>query len=133
MEVKAEISEVLEKVTKDDSSIVPHLETIMTVPGTEIDVESPVSQVVMKSHENVFGEKPEVISEAYISDATYLNRFGIPTVNYGPAGRLRTTSDSRWDPNAGEHVSIQDLYDCTRVYVSLILNVCSKRREDFLV
>ena len=132
MEVRSEIEDVLAKVTKDDSSIDPRLETIMTVPGTEIDIESSVSQVVMKSHENVFKEKPEIISEAYISDATYLNRFGIPTVNYGPAGRLRTTSDSRWDPNAGEHVSIQDLCDCTRVYVSLILNVCSKRREEFL-
>ena len=132
MEVKSEIAEVLEKVSKDNEGIDPHLETIMTVPGTEIDVGSPVSQVVMKSHENVFGEKPEIISEAYISDATYLNRFGVPTVNYGPAGRLRTTADSRWDPNAGEHVSIQDLYDCTRVYVSLILNVCSKQREEFV-
>ena len=133
MEVKSEIAEVLDQVSKDVDGINPHLETIMTVPGTEIDVESPVSKVVMKSHEDVFGEKPEVISEAYISDATYLNRFGVPTVNYGPAGRLRTTSDSRWDPNAGEHVSIQDLYDCTRVYVSLILNVCSKEREDFVL
>ena len=75
----------------------------------------------------------EIISEAYISDATYLNRFGDPTGNYGPAGRLRTTSDSRWDPNACEHVSIQELYDCTRVYVSMILNVCSRQREDFVL
>ena len=89
------------------------------MPGTEVEEDSPIYQAVVRAHTTVFGEGPEIISEAYISDATYLNRFGVPALNYGPAGRLRTTTESRWDPNAGEHVSIEDLYNCTRVYASL--------------
>ncbi|MDP7168913.1 MAG: M20/M25/M40 family metallo-hydrolase [Nitrospinota bacterium] len=132
MDVKNEILEVLDGVKRENPDIEPVLETLMSVPGTEVDEDSPVYQAMVRAHSAVFGEGPEVISEAYISDATYLNRFGVPALNYGPSGRLRTTPESRWDPNAGEHVSIDDLYDCTRVYASLILDVCGKLRSEVL-
>jgi acetylornithine deacetylase/succinyl-diaminopimelate desuccinylase-like protein len=103
MDVKNEILEVLEGVKRENPDIDPVLETLMSVPGTEVD-----------------------------EDATYLNRFGVPALNYGPSGRLRTTPESRWDPNAGEHVSIEDLYNCTRVYASLILDVCGGARSEVL-
>jgi acetylornithine deacetylase/succinyl-diaminopimelate desuccinylase-like protein len=132
MDVKNEIQEVLNDVKRDNSDIEPVLETLMSVPGTEVDEDSPIYQATMRAHRSVFGKDPEIISEAYISDATYLNRFGVPTLNYGPSGRLRTTPETRWDPNAGEHVSVDDLYNCTRVYASLILDVCGRARSEVI-
>lgn len=132
MDVKNEIQAVLDGVRKESPDIEPVLETLMSVPGTEVAEDAVVYQAVFRAHRTVFGKNPEIISEAYISDATYLNRFGVPAINYGPAGKLRTTPESRWDPNAGEHVSIEDLHSCAKVYASLILDVCTRPRSDVL-
>ena len=36
----------------------------------------------------------------------------------------------RLESRAGEHLSIDDLYNCTKVYCSLILDVCNRSRAE---
>jgi hypothetical protein len=72
------------------------------------------------------------------SDACELVRHGIPSLNYGATGRTRALSagfhydkaQSDWNPQQGEHVSIEDMLQTTKVYLSLIANVCTRSREE---
>jgi len=59
-------------------------------------------------------------------------------LNYGATGRLRTFRASErpgnlakdWNPQHGEHASIKDLVQATRVYLNLILNLLSRTRAE---
>ena len=64
----------------------------------------------------------------FYSDASHLQAYGIPAVNYGPSGR--TISGKQWDAEIGEHLSIDDLTSTARIYAALILDICSKTRSE---
>jgi acetylornithine deacetylase/succinyl-diaminopimelate desuccinylase-like protein len=66
---------------------------------------------------------------AFYSDASHLQAYGIPAVNYGPSGRTITGKEN-WDPEVGEHLSIEDLTATARVYATLMLDVCGRSREE---
>ena len=61
--------------------------------------------------------------EIWSSDAVHMNRYGIPTVNYGSAGRIRSGGGG-FSTHQGEHVHIGDMVDITRVYIEVMLNLC---------
>ena len=46
-----------------------------------------------------------------------------PAPNYGEA-------QSDWNPELGEHLSIDDLFNTTKIYTSLIINTLMKTREE---
>ena len=62
--------------------------------------------------------------ETWYSDAAHMNRYGIPTVNYGSAGRIRTTGGGGFSTSQGEAVYIGDMLDIIRVYIQSILTIC---------
>jgi hypothetical protein len=74
----------------------------------------------------------------FASDAGELNAHGIPALNYGATGRLRTFRAGErpgdlkkdWNAQQGEHASIEDILQATRVYLNLILNVCTRTRGE---
>ena len=47
-------------------------------------------------------------NEIWCSDAMHMNRYGIPTVNYGSAGRIRSGGGG-FDTHQGEAVHIGDM------------------------
>ena len=81
------------------------------------------------AHRAVTGGVPEEGVGLFYSDASHLQAYGIPAVNYGPSGRT-VTGKENWDPDVGEHLAIDDLTKTAKVYTSLILDVCSKSREE---
>jgi hypothetical protein len=52
-----------------------------------------------------------------------MNRYGIPTVNYGSAGRIRTGGGG-FSTAQGEHVHIGDMVDIVKVYIETAINLC---------
>ena len=87
----------------------------------------------------IMTKAPDVTAVPFASDACELVRHGIPALNYGPSGRTRQlaqegkhwdNAQSDWNPEAGEHLSIDDLYNTTKVYCSLILDVCNRTRAE---
>ena len=66
------------------------VETFMSVPGTSIPDDHALVQHVIKAHSDQLGKAPEMGIETWMSDAAHMNRYGIPTVNYGSAGRIRS-------------------------------------------
>ncbi|MDT8319927.1 MAG: M20/M25/M40 family metallo-hydrolase [Xanthomonadales bacterium] len=99
------------------------VEVFVTAPGTSIPDDHELVQSVISAHSNQLGEAPKIGTEIWSSDATHMNRYGIPTVNYGSAGRIRSGGGG-FSTHQGEHVHIGDMVDITRVYIELLLSMC---------
>ena len=99
------------------------VEIFVTAPGTSIPDDHELVQSVIAAHRNQLGKPPEMGTETWYSDAAHMNRYGIPTVNYGSAGRIRSGGGG-FSTHQGEHVHIGDMVDITKVYVELLLNMC---------
>ncbi len=103
----------------------------MNLPGAEVEEDEFIYDAFKRAHRTVHGKDPKTYTEGWTSDASHITRYGVPTLNYGPSGRMRSGVES-WDPEIGEHVSLEDLYETTKVYASLMLDVCGKPREEIL-
>lgn len=123
IEVRDELREVVRTVRIDRPDIDARVEPYVTNPGTALPDDAPIVRAVRAAHEDVTGDPPETTIANWYSDAAHLNRYGIPAVNYGPGGRVRTGGEG-WSKDEGEHLYIPDLVACTKVYIDLILRVC---------
>ena len=95
----------------------------VSAPGTSIPDDHELVQTVIAAHTQQLGTKPEMGNEIWYSDAGHMNRYGIPTVNYGSAGRIRTGGGG-FDVQQGEAVHIGDMLDIIKVYIQCILSIC---------
>lgn len=99
------------------------VETFMSVPGTSLPEDHELIQTITTAHTEQLGKAPEMATEVWMSDAAHMNRYGIPTVNYGSAGRIRTGGGG-FSTHQGEAVHIGDMLDIIKVYIQVILTVC---------
>ena len=95
----------------------------VSAPGTSIPDDHELIQTIVKAHTDQLGQAPEFGNEIWYSDAAHMNRYGIPTVNYGSAGRIRTGGGG-FDTHQGEAVHIGDMLDIIKVYIQCILTFC---------
>jgi acetylornithine deacetylase/succinyl-diaminopimelate desuccinylase-like protein len=141
LEVQREIEAVLERVRAGDPDLGRlHMESsiFMNQWGSECAPEEFIYGAVAGAHEEALGRKVEISAIPMASDACELVAHGIPTLNYGATGRTRGLSDnhhygeaqSDWNPKQGEHASITDLVDSTKVYLTLIVDVLSRTRDE---
>ncbi len=61
--------------------------------------------------------------ETWYSDAAHMNRYGIPTVNYGSAGRI-IDGGCGFSAHQGEAVHIGDMLDIIKVYIQVLITLC---------
>jgi hypothetical protein len=60
-------------------------------------------------------------------DSSSLIAHGIPTVVYGPSGRLnQPDAPTGWSPAEGEHLYLPDLHQSTRVVAGAVVDLCSE-------
>lgn len=95
----------------------------VSAPGTSIPDDHELVQIITAAHTEQLGEPPKTGNEIWYSDAAHMNRYGIPTVNYGSAGRIRSGGGG-FDTHQGEAVHIGDMLDIIKVYIQCILTVC---------
>ena len=95
----------------------------MSNPGTSIPDDHDLVRHISAAHSAELGHPAELSMEVWCRDAMHINRYGIPSVNYGAAGRIREGGEG-WSTQQGEHVHIGDLVDITKVYVRVILAWC---------
>lgn len=127
IEVYYELRGMVRRLQSRDAGLEVDMEIYSSNPGTDIPADHPVLRALQKAHREAFGRAPKVERSAYISDAVHLNRYGIPTVNYGGGGRLRTGGRG-FDPLEGEHQSVRDMARATEVYVRAAADLCSRTR-----
>ena len=122
--VKEELAGIIRQLRQADPGMEIDFEIVVTDPPTIIPPEEPVVQYVTKAHTELFGKPPEDYLEIPVSDGIHLNRYGIPTLIYGPAGRsYEGASELSYDSQ-----NIDDLIDCTKVYALTALDVCSRQK-----
>lgn len=127
VELKAELEEWLANIKRDHPRLVCEVEFYGTGPGTHIENDTPVVQSICSAHREIFSAEPRVGGVNFYSDAAHMNRYEIPTVNYGLSGRLRTGGEG-FDPAEGEHQSISDLVEGTKVYALAATDIASRSR-----
>lgn len=141
LEVQREIEDVVHRLRARDPDLAAlHLDmgVFMNQWGSECKPDEFIFQAVQRAHKDITGKEVEITELPVASDACELVRHDIPSLNYGPSGRVRQLSQgshyndaqSDWNPSEGEHISIDDLVQTTKVYVSLIMDVCNRTREE---
>ncbi|MFQ5635727.1 MAG: M20/M25/M40 family metallo-hydrolase [Gammaproteobacteria bacterium] len=99
------------------------VDVYVSAPGTSIPDDHELIRTIVRAHTEQLGVEPAFGNEIWYSDAAHMNRYGIPTVNYGSAGRIRTGGGG-FDTHQGEAVHIGDMLDIVRVYIQCILDIC---------
>lgn len=95
-------------------------------PGPDVPADDPCVVQLREAHRDVFGDEPTIMAIQFYTDASALTvKYGIPSVNYGFAGQH---ADERYGP-AGQTLTVEDLVRVTRVYIDLIVRICSQTRE----
>ena len=141
LEVQREIEAVVARLRKSDpdlGKLEMDMNVFMNQWASECGPEEYIFQQVSEAHQQVHGAPVEITALPVASDACELTCHGISSLNYGATGRTRALSagfhydkaQSDWNPQQGEHVSIEDMLKTTMVYLSLIVNVCSKTRDE---
>lgn len=119
-----EVRQLIKDVVKANPNLEgTKAEVFLSAPGTSIPDEHDLVANIISAHTNQLGEAPKMGVETWYSDAAHMNRYGIPTVNYGSAGRIRTGGGG-FSTQQGEHVHIGDMVDIVKVYIEVILNLC---------
>jgi acetylornithine deacetylase/succinyl-diaminopimelate desuccinylase-like protein len=139
--VRREMEDAVARLQKSDpdfASLHLDMNIFMNQWGSQCSPEERIHQEMMRAHEEIAGSPPDITAVSFASDAGELNAHGIPALNYGPTGKTRQLSDGRhygnaqsdWNPDAGEHASIDDMVQGAKAYATLMLNVCTKTREE---
>lgn len=139
--VQREIEQLVADMRKEDADLAKlqvDTNVFMNQWASEISPEEIIFQETDKAYQEVMGTEPDVTAFPYASDAAELNAYGIPALNCGPAGTTRVLASgthyhgaqSDWNPDEGEHCNIDELVNATKIYASLILNVCMKTRAE---
>jgi acetylornithine deacetylase len=119
-----EVRSVIRSVVKANPKLEgTKTEIFLSAPGTSIPDEHELVQSVIAAHTHQLGKPPQMGIETWYSDAAHMNRYGIPTVNYGSAGRIRTGGGG-FSTAQGEHTHIGDMMDIVRVYIEVMMNLC---------
>lgn len=119
-----EVREMIARVVDANPQLAgTKVETFVTAPGTSIPDDHELITNIVGAFEAQLGKKPEFGVEVWMSDAAHMNRYGIPTVNFGSAGRIRAGGGG-FSTHQGEAVHIGDMVDITKVYTQTILQIC---------
>ncbi len=119
-----EVREMIKAVVRKNPQLEgTKAEIFLSAPGTSIPDDHELVQNIISAHTNQLGKAPQMGVETWYSDAAHMNRYGIPTVNYGSAGRIRTGGGG-FSTAQGEHVHIGDMVDIVKVYIEVMMNIC---------
>lgn len=141
LQVQRELEALVKNIQNEDEDVGRlHLDMniFMNQWGSECAPEEFVFQEMQAAHKEIVGSEPDITAVPFASDACELVAHGIPALNYGPSGRTRELAtgthygdaQSDWNPELGEHLNIDDLFNTTKIYVSLIINTLTKTREE---
>lgn len=119
-----EVRELIRNVVKEHSELEgTRAEIFVSAPGTSIPDDHELITTIVGAHTEQLGKIPEMGIETWYSDAAHMNRYGIPTVNYGSAGRIRSGGGG-FSTQQGEAVHIGDMLDIIKVYIQVLITIC---------
>jgi len=119
-----EVRELIRNVVSEHSELEgTKAEIFVSAPGTSIPDDHELITTIIDAHTQQLNKAPEMGVETWYSDAAHMNRYGIPTVNYGSAGRIRSGGGG-FSTHQGEAVHIGDMLDIIKVYIQVLITLC---------
>lgn len=119
-----EVRQLVANVVKDNPELEgTKVEIFVSAPGTSIPDDHELVTTIIGAHTEQLGKAPAMGIETWYSDAAHMNRYGIPTVNYGSAGRVRSGGGG-FSTHQGEAVHIGDMLDIIKVYIQVLITLC---------
>jgi acetylornithine deacetylase/succinyl-diaminopimelate desuccinylase-like protein len=128
-DVPLDVERLLKRVRAKRPDIEFDREFFVTLPPAQDCSQTAIAEHVRSAHRQVHGTPVKEGVGLFYSDASHLQAYGIPAVNYGPSGRTLSGKEN-WDPEIGEHLCIEDLTATAKVYATIAMEVCSKTREE---
>jgi len=124
VEAYNEVRDVIRRVVGEHPELEgTRADIFVSAPGTSIADDHELVRTITEAHTQQLGKAPETGIETWYSDAAHMNRYGIPTVNYGSAGRIRSGGGG-FSTHQGEAVHIGDMLDIIKVYIQTIITLC---------
>lgn len=124
VEAYNEVREVIRRVVGEHPELEgTRADIFVSAPGTSIADDHELIRTITEAHTQQLGKAPETGIETWYSDAAHMNRYGIPTVNYGSAGRIRSGGGG-FSTHQGEAVHIGDMLDIIKVYIQTMITLC---------
>lgn len=105
------------------------IEYFVTLPSAYVAPDTFIADQVRSAHKLVNGSDVEEQVGLFYSDAGHFLAYGVPAVNYGPSG-LTASGKENWDPDIGEHTSLDEIVKTAQVYAAIMLDVGTKRRSE---
>ncbi len=127
-EVPLDLEVLLNRVRRKRPDIKFETEFFVTLPPAQDCSKSTVANAMRSAHRSITNTEPQEGLGLFLSDASHLQAYGIPAINYGPSGRTITGKEN-WDPEVGEHLNIDDLTETAKVYATLAVDLLTKPRE----
>ncbi len=132
--LRRELREFVRGLNAADDSLDVALEFYVTHEAQEIDREHPLVRSIHAAHLSENGTEPEYRRRGAYMDSSQLIAHGIPTVVYGPSGRVRAQGEQAgWAPSEGEHLYLPDLFAGTRVVARAVADICDREAADVVV
>jgi acetylornithine deacetylase/succinyl-diaminopimelate desuccinylase-like protein len=129
LQIKAEVDRVIHELSQQFPELDLYQQPFASNPATELKDDDYVVKSIQSAHKDIFGEAPKTIYELWYSNAPPLNSMGAQAINYGSAGSRRIEGLTLSDKDR-EYVHVGDLYEISKVYTKVALDICSKDRAE---
>jgi acetylornithine deacetylase/succinyl-diaminopimelate desuccinylase-like protein len=114
-EVENAILEVVARVVRRRPPLSVDMRTEVTIPHTEIPTDSAIVSSVQRSARQVLGAPPVLSVSGPANESYILNRYGVPTCVFGPAGAN--------GHSANEYLVVDTLASVARIYALVALDL----------
>ncbi len=128
-----ELEAELRKIAADDPQLKYEVEVYAAnVPGTFTKPDNYLVQSCLRAQEFVLGKRQEKFplgqGTAY-NDSNIFRQHGIPAVKCGPSGG-KVPANLQELLDEGERLSVEDLISAAKMYVAIVLDLCTKTRGE---
>jgi len=127
-DVPLEVNRLIEMARQINPEVDFDIECFVSLPSAHVPPDTLIAQEVRSAHKLINGRDVEEQIGLFYSDAGHFLAYDIPAVNYGPSG-LTASGVENWDPDIGEHTSLEEIVKTARVYAAIMLEVGTKRRS----
>jgi acetylornithine deacetylase len=128
-EITESIRNCVRQLRRENPSLEVEVNVVQTAHTAEVSPNEYVVRAISAAHEATWGDAPEITWDGWYADTAPLTRAGIPSICYGPQGRMRG-GGSGYYPKEGEHVNVVDITRGAEVFVRAAHDVCMKTRAE---
>ena len=125
--VKRDLRKVLRAFAARTGAEEPSLHVYVSDPPLVLDEKLPIIEALGAAQKQVSGERPASIIRRPGADAVHLTAYGVPCVAFGPGGRVHPDAKGASMHAFGEHVLVEDCVTAAKIYLTLALDLCSRK------